>query len=422
MAPTGQWMACVIALVVAPLGTAANQVLTVDPAGGPGSYTQIQSAVDVAQEGDIVLVHPGTYDAVVVLGKSVAILADSQGAAVPAPTVASVEIANLSAAQSVTVRGLRVDVLAFANDFRVYAHDNDGSVILEDVEVAPGLLANGPNAAAILVEKCKRVAVTRCSAVGFLGFATANGGIPPSPAVRCIDSTVALYDGSYTGGDGADAELSLQFTQVIPGQVGGAGVIVDGGTLLVAGASVTGGSGGDGYFFNTCHAERDGGPGVNVDGAAVVFDAILSGGSPGAPAAACPSVASTGPASTITMGSLTTLAESYRALEVTSPNPVGSIATTTVHGVPGELAILLISFAPDGTYVPGLKGTLIGAAPLLVFVLGPLPASGVLSFGVVIPPGVPAGFDGFHLYEQVAVPGADGFGLLSSPSVVTIVR
>lgn len=64
-----------------------------------------------------------------------------------------------------------------------------------------------------------------------------------------------------------------------------------------------------------------------------------------------------------------------------------------------------------------------GSMPVTAFILPPLGPSGTTSFGVQLPvSGLPPGLEGVNLYEQVLVAGASGNGLLSSPSVISILE
>src|SRR5437016_2892190 len=54
----------------------AGNVLIVDSSGS-GQYTDIQSAVDAAQEGDVVLVRTGTYFTFLVSNKELAVVGDA---------------------------------------------------------------------------------------------------------------------------------------------------------------------------------------------------------------------------------------------------------------------------------------------------------------------------------------------------------
>src|SRR5690606_7177400 len=169
---------------------------------------------------------------------------------------------------------------------------------------------------------------------------------------------------------------------------------------------------------------HDGGNGVVDGGALTLLDSTVAGGNAGANAAGCPPAGSDGvPFQTLGGGSITTIADVLRRFEVSVPIHEGTSAQNTIEGVPGELVVLLVSFAADGAFFPGLGGSLCGTAPFLAVVLGAVPAGGVLSFQVPIAVGsLPAAIDGVNVYEQVLVAGAQGFGLLGTPTVVTVVR
>ena len=66
-------------LILAGRASGQSAVLTVDAAAGP--YTSIQSAVDAAGEGDIVLVKAGAFSGFTVIGKSVDVVEDAPASA-----------------------------------------------------------------------------------------------------------------------------------------------------------------------------------------------------------------------------------------------------------------------------------------------------------------------------------------------------
>src|SRR5690348_4163409 len=69
----------------------------------PGAAAAIQAAVDSSSDGDVVLVHAGTYGSVRITNKSLSLIADPQGSV----TVDSLTIDTISSARTCTVSGLR---------------------------------------------------------------------------------------------------------------------------------------------------------------------------------------------------------------------------------------------------------------------------------------------------------------------------
>ena len=94
-----------VAIGIAP----AQRVWVVATQPGPGvDFTDIQSAVNAAADGDLVLVHAGTYPGFTIRQKSLVVEGDGPGA-VSLSTSATVAITDVDAARSVTLR--HVDVI-----------------------------------------------------------------------------------------------------------------------------------------------------------------------------------------------------------------------------------------------------------------------------------------------------------------------
>lgn len=399
----------------------AQSVLIADAAGSPGSFADIQLAVDAAGEGDIILVRDGEYGAVSIHDKGVTLVADASGR----PQIVALAVSGLAPSQAVTVRGFEVarNVALLAPAIRL--DDNEGLVALEDIVATPMVaLSEGTAVATARVSACARAFLTRCTLVG-PQISTNHIFVPAEPTLRCTGSTVFVYDSSIAGSQGRHAGEFPSFGHQVASVTGAPAVQTTGGALFATGSSVRGGAGGNGYFWNetVCLPPSAGGTGLIAGGSVTLLDTEVIGGAGGVSAPGCPGTSSDGAATSITTGSIATIPQAARSYEVTSPIHEGQVATTTVTGQPGDVVVVLIGFAPGGTYVPALKGALFSGGPLTVVALGALPPSGVLSFGINVPVGLlPAAIDGIHLYEQAAVGLQNGTGLLSSPSAVTIVR
>ena len=78
------------------------QVLVVGP-GEP--FVTIQPAIDAAQDGDVVLVRPGTYAGFVVDGKSLVVHADGAVTLTESVEKSCIQVQNVPAGSRVVVRG-----------------------------------------------------------------------------------------------------------------------------------------------------------------------------------------------------------------------------------------------------------------------------------------------------------------------------
>ncbi len=395
----------------------------VDRDGGPGvDFTSLSVAVDFVADGDILRVResPLPYFPLTVSGKSLTILADPETAGAR-PVVPTVLVRDLAAGQTVVVSGFSVETPALFLQPAVWVRECAGAVFLEDLVVSPG---SALFAALMEVANSPRVIVNRVELISPPASASGSA-LPGVPGLSVVSSSVALYDCLVEGADGASAVVSPFSGTLSSAQDGASGVVLSSGALLLAGCVVDGGDGGDGLFaFDACQPPGNGGDGVRVQsGTLTRLDSVATAGAAGAPAAGCPPSGVAGVDVRILGGNVSTIADTLRRFEVDGPIPEGTSASNVIEGVPGELVVLLVSFAPDGSIFPGLGGALAGAPPFLALSLGTVPPGGTLAFQVPVAAGsLPPSIDGIALFEQVLVAGAQGFGLLGSPAVVTIVR
>ena len=115
---------------------ARADVFVLDAAGG-GDFTTVQQAVDLTEDGDIVIVRPGDYGAqdATFGGKSLAIMADGTGPV----NFPSLRITNIQEGKTFLLRGVRVvnDKPATADHVRLQVDTSPGAVIIEDCSSWP---------------------------------------------------------------------------------------------------------------------------------------------------------------------------------------------------------------------------------------------------------------------------------------------
>ena len=127
----------------------AAGILTVGPAGSGAQFTEIQAAVDAALDGDVILVRPGTYAAIVV-EKPLRILGDGTGTVrIEAPTESAVSIRGIAASEELVLSGVE----AVSNRTVIHVQDCPGTVVLQ------GLVVSLASDTGIELEDCGRALV-----------------------------------------------------------------------------------------------------------------------------------------------------------------------------------------------------------------------------------------------------------------------
>lgn len=405
----------VVGALAAPL--AAQQVHVVGPLGTPGAdFESVQAAVNGAADGDVIVVLPGDYDAQVLLDDRALVLAGVTGAGGERAELGGLVIRNLGAARSVVVRGFDVEPGFMGETLAV--QDCDGPVLVEDLQVDDD---NHFATQLSRIERSQHVVLTRSALHGPRGFIFGiDDKLDGGTGLQVTDATVALYDCTVTGGRGAWGTFAGIETPVA-GSGGGTGLRLLAGTVLLAGTEVRGGDGGKGTLGpNQCAPPGDGGTGLQGDGLLRRLDATIAGGAPG-PQPGCPPDGVPGTAMAFTGPDLT-LPQTLRRLEISSPIEEGGTVSLDIKALPLEPVLLLQAAAPLGNWLGGLKGTLAGAPPWVVYSLGVTGPTGALSFSLAVPTGLfPPGLEATLLVDQLVTAAAGGGGLLSSPSAVTLV-
>ncbi|HEX5011008.1 MAG TPA: hypothetical protein VFY71_11465 [Planctomycetota bacterium] len=401
-------------------GLTAQQVWVVGPQPGPGvDFTAIQAAVNAAADGDIILVKLGSYVGnVAIANKSLVIEGMPSPAGSSPSSTGTLWIGGLQADRSVVLRNLEVIPLLSDLSSVLITHC-EGPALVEDCSV---VIFDSAVTAPPKVNNSQHVVFTRCT----LKASWAHNGFVSGlglAGLELVGSDVSLYDCTVLGSTGWGGQASADGAGT-PAEVGGPGIRMIGGTLLLAGGEVHGGTGGWGDTDSgpsgfACVPGQSGGPGLVLEAGLVRrLDDALAGGAAGFDAGC--GTGSAGADVLQASGSIEIVPGPLRTLEITSPAAAGQSATIALHGQPGELAFLLQSFTPLGTWSGALKGTLAGAGPYAIFVLGPLGADGSLVIASMLPdPLLPPGTDALLLVEQYVVSSSWGKSL-STPSTVLL--
>lgn len=432
-------IAALLPLVAAPLALAApGDVWTVAPVGA--DFTQIQPAVDVAADGDLILVEPGSYAQFQVVDRGLTVVAESPGSV----TVAGpVRVTGLAEGRRVAL--IDLSVTSDGEDALILA-DNQGSVRVRGGTYRVldfSMNWFDPPRAAVRALASVDVALRSVTLVGADGnFASFSPFAAPGAGgvgLEAVDSGLALYHCTLSGGDGG-GDVNEESWDGAPG---GHGLYVRGGFVHVVNSTLQGGKGGNGSdedgfppppFIDLAGNGGNGGDGMRVVGGAafgvsvaqVQRLAVTSAG--GAGGLGGQGFFEPGGIDGLPGQALTTEGEAF----VTDlPGPVarliadglwrpGTPEPLSVYAAPGSSAWLAVSPKADFTRVAGKQGVLLlGGKPSVKFI-GTVPASGVLTLAQ--PKfGLPVGWDGRTLELQAWVVTPSNGTLLTGLSTTAII-
>lgn len=260
----------------------AGGVAIVD-APGLGVLPDLQTAVDAAVSGDVLLVASGAYAPFTIDGKSLSIFAMPGGAVTISGTV---EVRNLAGAQRVILSGLTVTaptatVLA-APPPGLRLSSNAGQVRVQSCTFTGGqgmqgaCFANGAGGHGVVATNSARVAIAASTLRGGRGY---HNTIDPSDCrggdggngLEATGSAIALYHCDLRGGDGGRYGFE--------GGDGGHGARQGDFGLFATGSTFLGGTGGFAGDIIIAYG-GDGGHGLRVDPSAQaqLADNIYTGG------------------------------------------------------------------------------------------------------------------------------------------------
>lgn len=397
----------------------SQQVWTVD---SQGPLKTIQAAVDLAGNGDVILVRPGTYAPFDVVAKSLTIVGDpaaevSLFAIFPPgiPFDRALEIRQLAADQRVVLRGIDFRIAVLDPLPTVELAGNAGSVLFEDCEI------QGSVGAAVSVGGSQSVTFVRCRLAAGGPFLSAGSSVFQTAAgLQALSSNVYLFESDVRGSQGKDWVLISPTTSA-----GGPGLALKSGFVLAQGSSLQGGRGGQvgPVGFQPCIPLQAGGAGAVLEetlGSArlVLLSSDLSGGPGGQPVAGCPELPGpTGPAQVVLGGQLQSFGAEARAFGWSGLVREGQSAELFLAGQPGDQALLFVaaSGSPGSFLEPALLAPHLELGSLVLLPLPALPASGVLASALTAP-NLPAGVQVRALCAQALFLASNGELFLSGPS------
>jgi hypothetical protein len=416
------------ALLALTAGTAlAADVVVVDPGGSNGKQV-LQSAINAASDGDVLILLPGGYDfpagALEIDGKGLVVLAERD---TTPPLLDAVHIRNVPEGSTVLLRGLEIReaVPGTSVEARLRIENCQGAIWIEDCAVAgsrgdgdafTGLIWPGREAAAI--SDSASVALLRCTIRGGDGhdheasegepilWATGGGN-----AVTALRSRVVLHDSVLQGGHGGDGAAFFLW----PG--GGArGLDAEQCQLIVSGGALIGGDEGEDNDIGILGTSGHGLYMILPLTPPWLRDTALAAG-------ATSGLGYSGVPVFPPAGSAVYLPAAARSLRVETPVREGESFVVTAGGLQNDLVSLYVSLQGDWLPVLAGQGALLTSTSNI---LGPVALhtirspSGTMNLDFVAPHLPPALGDGTTVLLQGLFAGNDGLTLGGATSLVWI--
>lgn len=351
------------------------------------AFGSLQQAIDVALDGETLLVGEGDYRAIRIDGRKLALVAAP--GATPVVTGTS-RVANVGLQRSVVLAGIEFRGESFPGvgfipgSPALALENNAGGVWLLNctLNAGDGSVGNSQTAlsaggAALEVKSSGRVALARCMLVGGdggnhpLSNAESGNGGRGGAGIDAQNSTLALYSTTALGGDGGRAGTR--------GGDGGDGLSLVASGVYLGACTARGGKGGATLDF-LVNDGANGGHGVDGDAASQtrIVDSLLAGGLAGS----CPVCSIDGVDGSPTSGAGLVIPYAGSARVFTAERFSGDreLWNVSVSGVPGDRVFLVDNDRPTLTASqPVLGVTLVPQPPGPLTQLGVIPASGVLT-------------------------------------------
>ncbi len=362
--------AALVLFLLAPLASA--DVRVVSPIG---PYTQIQDAVNAANDGDLVLVKGGTYSGFLVQAKSLAIVGDANPLVIVQGTVT---VSDLTSGQTVSLIRFRASgaTAGSASDhFGFYSSNNQGRVRCQGCSFygAAGVDETYPDGSdGVRIDNSADVSMVACSVYGGISFWESIR--LPIPAIggrgaTCQSSTMTIIDSTIWGGEGAGSLWGVSGD-------GGTGLQAIDCTIFSSNSTIQGGPGGYGVFqFGP--VPGNGGAGAILYPVSVmrVLNCSLVGGQDG-------DYETTGLSGPAHLGATFDFLPGTERTLTVAANPLRELQSLNLsfHGAPGEQVFLLVGLETAVQWDPlRLANFLIAPPHYRTLFLGTTNAAGDLS-------------------------------------------
>lgn len=394
--------------LIAPV-LSAQSIHTVDALGG-GDFLDIQTAVDAAVSGDVLLVKAGTYSGFIIDGKSLVVAAEA-GQVVEIDE--SVSIGNIAVDDKIVLQGLTLNPTQSPILFSALSLTNcAGHVLLQELNAevpAFGIAIFG----VVYAQDCAAVAIVN-STIDSRDSEPAQF----SGAIVGDNSHFTMHGVTGYGSNGSDGTVMSFF-----GQPGGSVLELRGGSALIVDANFTGGQGGDGNTFLNPGGGGRGGHAIQLlaamEGAPslVVYDSTLTPGQGGT--GLRPAVDGLpGEMVDVVVGTLTEPAAFARTFTAAPVVRDGEMTSIVFNGQPFDLTWHIIGFDTNSAtvYLPDFLGAFHpGGAPTFFQYRGLLNGNGKKTFNFTL---IPTGLDYVPVYEQALMYNATEGFVASNPVFV----
>lgn len=345
----------------------AGNVIVVSPAL-PAPFDSIEGAVQTAVNGDLLLVQSGTYSTFLIDGKAIDVVADA-GAVVQ--IIGGARVAHVPAGKRVLLAGLNIAGIAGPTVFGghgITLIDSPGSIRIErcgfsgadNTFLPQNCFGWGDDTGweGAVITNCADVAIANTALTGGQGMVLPNRlGCPKEThggdgghAIRATNSNVAIHKCSLVAGNGGLGGS---------GGHGGNGLLLSGGSTLLAGSEARGGNGGVGidWLFGPGGSGGNGVLATNAASVALLDNALFGGthawgftgsGADGFPYAGVPA---------------TTYSGLARSFNTSGPTREGQTAHLYWSGKPNDFGV--VAFGPLATQLPlpSFAGVLLVSPP-----------------------------------------------------------
>lgn len=425
-------LVCCSARAFFPLGclSIATAGVRIVDLSGQGDHTTIQTAVDAAIDGDVILVRGGSYASFTVDNRALSIFADADAVVQVAGTLG---VVNLALGKTLVVSGIKVTGTSAlpAPSVALVLTNNAGALRFQACTFTggKGLSISGaggggttyPNAAhgAVLTNN-PNVAFVACTLRGGdawqdpTGCYECHGGMGGT-GVLAQTSAVALYDSLCQGGAGSETgEL---------GGNGGAGYHALDWGGFASRTTFKGGKGGNAWDFIYAQG-GNGGHGLWVEsGAGFHLLADVCVGGFGGISYLFPNLNGASGDPIHGSGLVDQLPSPARVFSATTLADTGGTIELTVYGQPGDQVFLPGSMRTIFKYKPAVSGVWLIPYPALISIdpLGVIPGSGVLTVTAPVM-GLQDGIEAAVSFMQGFIIDDEGQRVLGSPIDVLILR